>query len=120
VQHTHHGVGAVNNGSVHNIAFARAFGLEKRGENPGDKKERATAIIADEIQRWRGRRAFAAHRAERPRDGNIIDVMPGHGRPRSCLPPTRHAAIDELWIYRVTGLRSNAQSFCDARAQTLE
>src|SRR3546814_16885707 len=69
------------------------------GKQPGREVQRATAEIADKVQRRHGL-ARRADRVERARDRDIIDVVPGPVGERTRLAPTGHSPVDKRRVAR--------------------
>src|SRR3546814_4428239 len=78
------------------------------GEQPDREVQRATAEIADKVQRRHGL-ARRADRVERARDRDIIDVVPGPVGERTRLAPTGHSPVDKRRVAR-RAFRSAARS----------
>src|SRR3546814_11458373 len=89
------------------------------GEQPDREVQRATAEIADKVQRRHGL-ARRADRVERARDRDIIDVVPGPVGERTRLAPTGHSPVDKSRVARVRYLGAENGPLPEPGATTLQ
>ena len=67
-----------------------------------------------------GRRVGPAHRPQGAADGDVVDVVAGHGRHRPVLSPAGHASVDQAAVPGEAGVGPEAQSLGHAGAETLD
>src|SRR4051812_2779494 len=118
-EHRHQRCRAIAHCSVHHLALAGLRGFQHGGKYADHEIERATAEIADEVER-RHRLLPGADRGERACYRDVVDVMAGGVRQRAFLAPASHAAIDQLWIAREHDIRAEAKTFHHAGAETFD
>src|SRR3546814_18884630 len=87
VEHRHERGRSIADRAVDHLPRPRDAGMAMGGEQPDREVQRATAEIADKVQRRHGL-ARRADRVERARDRDIIDVVPGPSGKRTGLAPT--------------------------------
>src|SRR3546814_20076703 len=76
VEHRHERGRSIADRAVDHLPRPRDAGMAMGGEQPDREVQRATAEIADKVQRRHGL-ARRADRVDRARDRDIIDVVPG-------------------------------------------
>jgi hypothetical protein len=94
--------------------------FEQRAHDAESEEQRAAAIIANKIQGRNGSASGCSDSVKSTGERNEIDVVPRGRRERSILPPSRHAAVNQARIARVTHFGPEPESFHHARAVAFE
>jgi hypothetical protein len=98
VQHRREHGAAVDHRRVDHLALSGALRLPHRGDH-AERQECATATeVAEHIDRRYRALAVACARAERPREGDVVDVVPGARGERAVLAPTGHPAVHQARV----------------------
>ena len=120
MDHRHERCRAVDHGGVDHLALAGAGGLEQGGHHAEGQQHAAAAEVAHEVQRRHGSRIGPAQRPQRTADGDVVDVVAGHGRHRPLLTPPRHAPVDQPAVAPEAGVGPDAQSLGHAGPEALD
>ena len=120
VDHRHERCRAVDHGGVDHLALAGAGGLEQGGHHAEREQHAAAAEVAHEVERRHRRRIGPAQRPERAADGDVVDVVPGHGRHGPVLAPSRHAPVDQAAVAPEAGVGPEAQPLGHAGPEPLD
>ena len=107
--------GAVNDRRIDHLAPAGAACFQNPCQQPERQIQGAAAIVADEIQRNRGRGAAPADGVEHSGDGDIAEVMTGGLCERAALAPSGHSAVDQARISAEARLGAESQPFSHSR-----
>ena len=65
VEHRQHGHDPIDDGCIYDLAFAGSCPFDQRREDPDHAVERPAAVIADQVERGRGRLSRLAERGLR-------------------------------------------------------
>jgi len=102
------------------LPVAAALDVEDAGEDAQRQVERAAAEVADQRRRRQRCLARLSRVPERPREGDVVEIVAGALRQRPVLPPAGHAAINESGLAGQAGLRPEPEPFHDARPHAFD
>ena len=111
--------GAVAHGAIDHLPAAGSLRLDQRGEHADHEIERTAAVVADEVERRNGL-FLGPDRAQRARECDVIDVVPGRLGERPGLAPARHPAVDEARVARQHRIGAKPQALHDTRPKTFD
>jgi hypothetical protein len=104
---------------VDSLPASRLPGLEDAADE-AEREERPAAVVGDKVERRRRRCAAPADRVKRAREGDVVDVVPGHLCVPAALSPAGDPCVDEAPVARQARLGADAETFCYARAEALD
>ncbi len=89
---------AIHHGGVDDLPLAGAASLQQRADHPEGQQQPAAPEIRHQVERRQRGLAPAADGRQRPRQGQVVDVMPGKVGVGPILAPARHPGVHQAGI----------------------
>ena len=89
---------------------------QRRAGDAECEQHAAAGEVAEHVDRRGGRLAGPAQRLERAGERDVVDVVAGHRRPRSLLPPAGEPAVDQARVAGQADVGPDAEPLGDAGA----
>jgi hypothetical protein len=111
---------AVDHGRIDDLPGTAALRVPQRREHAKREQQATAAEVADQVQRRCRRRTGAADRMQRPRQGDVVQVVPRGQRQRPGLAEAGDTPVDQLGLLRQTRLGAEAQPLHRLRPKALD
>ena len=110
----------VDHRGVDHLAAAGQRPLDQGAEDAHDDEHAAAAVVAEQVERRRGRLPVPAQRVERARQRDVVDVMAGGARVGALAPPAADPRVHQPWVAGLAVLGAEPEPLGDAGAEALE
>src|SRR6185295_17779566 len=120
VENRHQRSCAFHHGRIDDLPFARSIALEKRGEDAECKIKRATAIVADQVERRQRCTVFRADRVQSAGERNVVEVVARSLRKRTVLAKSGHASVHEPTVAFEADIRPQAEPLGNPGTKTFD
>ena len=118
--HRHQERRAVGHRRVDDLATSGGACLEHGADDAEGEHHAPAAEVADQVERRHREAPGPADGRERPRQGDVVDVVTRLLRQRARLAPPRHPAVDETLVPRAAGVRAQPEPLHDSGAEALD